>query len=41
LGVRSFITKPVTFGALVEAMRGLGRYWFEIVQLPPGRSEPR
>lgn len=34
LGVNSFITKPVTFEALVELMRVLGRYWFEIVELP-------
>jgi CheY-like chemotaxis protein len=35
LGVNSFIVKPVTFEALVEVMRSLGRYWFEIVELPP------
>ena len=34
LGVNSFITKPVTFDGLVNVMRGLGRYWFEIVELP-------
>ena len=34
LGVNSFITKPVTFDGLVAVMRGLGRYWFEIVELP-------
>lgn len=34
LGVSSFITKPVTFGALVEVMGAWGRYWFEIVELP-------
>jgi two-component system, response regulator len=34
LGVNSFISKPVTFGGLVEAMQVLGRYWFEIVELP-------
>lgn len=34
LGVNSFITKPVTFDGLVEIMRTLGRYWFEIVELP-------
>ena len=35
LGVNSFIVKPVTFANLVEVMRALGRYWFEIVELPP------
>jgi CheY-like chemotaxis protein len=35
LGASSFISKPVTFEGLVEVMRGLGRYWFEIVELPP------
>lgn len=40
LGVNSFISKPVSFDGLVEVMRSLGRYWFEIVQLPQG-SEGR
>jgi len=34
LGVNSFITKPVTFKALVEIMHALSKYWFEIVELP-------
>ena len=34
LGVNSFITKPVTFGSLVDVMRAWSRYWFEIVELP-------
>lgn len=34
LGVNSFITKPVSFESLVEIMKGLARYWFEIVELP-------
>ena len=38
LGVNSFITKPVTFSGLVEAMNVLGRYWLEIVELPPTRA---
>lgn len=33
-GVNSFIRKPVTFGALVDTMKTLGKYWFEIVELP-------
>ncbi len=35
LGVNSFIVKPVTFEGLVNVMRALGKYWFEIVELPP------
>jgi two-component system, response regulator len=34
LGVNSFISKPVTFDALVAVARELGRYWLEIVELP-------
>ncbi|MEO8971685.1 MAG: response regulator [Ktedonobacteraceae bacterium] len=35
LGVNSFITKPVTFDRLIEVMQMIGKYWFEIVTLPP------
>jgi CheY-like chemotaxis protein len=38
LGVSSFITKPVTFAGLVEAMKVLSQYWFEIVELPNGAA---
>jgi CheY-like chemotaxis protein len=34
LGVNSFITKPVTFTGLAEAMKVMAQYWFEIVELP-------
>ena len=34
LGASSFISKPVSFEGLVAVMRGLGTYWFEIVELP-------
>jgi CheY-like chemotaxis protein len=34
LGANSFISKPVTFDGLVEVVRGLGKYWFDIVELP-------
>jgi CheY-like chemotaxis protein len=40
LGVSSYITKPVTFDGLVEAMKVLTEYWFEIVKLP-GRPSAR
>jgi two-component system, response regulator len=33
-GASSFIAKPVTFDGLVEVMKTLGRYWFQIVDLP-------
>jgi len=35
LGVNSYVTKPVTFKSLVELIKILGRYWFEVVELPP------
>ena len=38
LGVNSYITKPVRFASLVEVMQAIGKYWFEIVELP-GRPQ--
>jgi len=35
LGVSSFITKPVTFPRLIEAINTLDRYWLQIVERPP------
>ncbi len=40
LGVNSFIAKPVTFGGMVQVMRALGSYWFEIVALPSPTESP-
>src|SRR6478672_7600461 len=34
LTATSYITKPVTFDALVDVVRTLGKYWLEIVELP-------
>ena len=34
LGANSFVSKPVTFEGLVSAMNAMGRYWFQIVELP-------
>ncbi|MBH8566440.1 response regulator [Nostoc sp. CENA67] len=34
LGANSFIIKPVTFTSLVEVITAIGKYWFEIVELP-------
>lgn len=38
LSAASYITKPVTFERLVEVVRALGKYWLEIVELPPGNG---
>ena len=35
LSAASYITKPVTFERLVEVIQTLGKYWLEIVELPP------
>ena len=37
-GANSFISKPVTFNGLVEAIKDLGKYWFAVVDLPPGKG---
>jgi CheY-like chemotaxis protein len=37
LGANSFITKPVTFEGLVEATKVIGKYWFELVDVPNGK----
>jgi CheY-like chemotaxis protein len=34
LGVNSYVTKPVTFKSLVDLIKVLGLYWFEVVELP-------
>jgi CheY-like chemotaxis protein len=34
LGANSYIMKPVTFEGLVDVVKSLGKYWFEIVELP-------
>jgi two-component system response regulator len=42
LSASSCITKPVTFAALTEVIRTLGKYWLEIVELPgeePGGND--
>ncbi len=38
LGVNAFVTKPVTFEGLADAIKALGEFWFEIVKLPPERE---
>ena len=39
LGANSFIKKPVTFESLVEVVRTLAKYWFQIVQLSPDNQD--
>lgn len=41
-GVNSFISKPVTFTALIDVVQTLGKYWLQVVDLPPDpeRSAP-
>ena len=34
LGVNSYITKPVSFQGLAEALKILNQYWFQLVKLP-------
>jgi two-component system response regulator len=34
LSAASYITKPVTFTQLSEAIKTIGKYWLEIVELP-------
>ena len=34
LGVAGFVTKPVSFEGLVEVVKVIGKYWFQIVELP-------
>ena len=38
LGVNSFIVKPVTFDSLVDLVKELGKYWFQLVELPNSQT---
>lgn len=35
LGVSAYIRKPVTFAGLIDVIKSIGRYYVEIVELPP------
>lgn len=35
LGVNAFITKPVNFDDLADAMEALSAFWFDLATLPP------
>jgi two-component system, response regulator len=39
LGVSSFIAKPVVFESMVQIIKTIGTYWFEIVELPDRPKE--
>ena len=39
LGVNCFISKPVLFEELINVMRSIGQYWFDIVKLPNVENE--
>jgi CheY-like chemotaxis protein len=36
LGVSSYVAKPVSFEGLVEVMKAIGRFYFDLVELPGG-----
>jgi CheY-like chemotaxis protein len=38
-GGNSYIVKPVTFRALTDVVREIGRYWLDLVDLPVGSVE--
>ena len=38
LGCNSYIQKPVDIAQFIRSLRNLGRYWFEVVTLPPVES---
>ena len=39
LSASSYITKPVKFESLVDVVKTIGKYWLEIVELPPDESD--
>lgn len=41
LGANSFVTKSVTFNSLVDVVEEIGKYWLEVVQLPPETPSTR
>ncbi len=40
-GATSFITKSVTLSSLVDVVAEIGKYWLEIVELPPESATKR
>ncbi len=39
LGGNAYIRKPATFEGLVEVMRAICTYWFQVVRLPSGEEK--
>jgi CheY-like chemotaxis protein len=39
LGANVYLVKPVTFEALVNVIKSLGKYWFEILEPAEGKAE--
>ncbi len=35
VGVNAYITKPASFREWIKILDVLGKYWFEVVELPP------
>lgn len=40
LGANTVISKPVSFEGMVDIMRALGRYWFDVAELPSVPESP-
>jgi CheY-like chemotaxis protein len=40
LGANIYLVKPVTFEALVNIVKSLGKYWFEILEPALDKTEP-
>ena len=41
IGVNSYVTKPATFRELVDLLKSLCKYWFEVVELPSRSQHER
>ena len=39
LGINAYMTKPVTYEKLVEALKSFGAYWLELVRLPRPKKQ--
>ena len=39
MGASSYIIKPVAFSGLVEVIKTLETYWFQVVELPPSAEQ--